>query len=112
MDNSILNGCDPVLTMADATRQIVTPLLPISGLRRDLSGNLTDDAIKTVMEGLTSLGITLSFKDRNERIVSSRSGSDDAKDVTDAILYEAKDSLCKLNSQYEFLLKMVTGSYG
>lgn len=93
MGESILNGCDPVLTMADATRQVITPLLPIGGLRRDLSGNLTDDAINTVMEGLTSLGIILS--------------SDDAKD---AILHEAKDVLCKLNSQYEFLLTMVSSS--
>jgi hypothetical protein len=79
--------------MADATRQVITPLLPIGGLRRDLSGNLTDDAIKTVMEGLTSLGIILT--------------NDDA---TDAILHEAKDALCKLNSQYEFLLTMVSSS--
>jgi hypothetical protein len=87
-DNTILNSCDySVLTMEDAKRPIITVLLPVKGLRRDMSGNLTDDAVKTVLEGVKSLGIQV-----------------DSNSTTDALLQEAKSVLCKMNKQYEFLL--------
>lgn len=87
-DNTILNSCDySVLTMEDAKRPIITVLLPVKGLRRDMSGNLTDDAVKTVLEGVKSLGIRM-----------------DSDSAVDALLQEAKSALCKMNKQYEFLL--------
>jgi hypothetical protein len=54
---------------------------------------LTDDAIKTVMEGVKSLGIQV-----------------DSDATRDALLQEARSVLCKLNSQYEFLLTMLFSS--
>jgi hypothetical protein len=73
--------------MEGADRPIITPLLPVKGLRRDDKGNLTEDAVKTVMEGIKSLGIQA-----------------DAQATTDALLQEARSSLCKLNAQSQFLL--------
>jgi len=87
-DNTILNSCDySVLTMEDAKRPIITVLLPVKGLRRDMSGNLTDDAVKTVLEGVKSLGVKM-----------------DSNSTTEALLQEAKSTLCKMNKQYDFLL--------
>jgi hypothetical protein len=55
----VLQMCDPVLTQEDAERRVISALIPTPGLRRDNLGNLTDDSIQTVMEGLKSLGITI-----------------------------------------------------
>jgi hypothetical protein len=82
-----LKGCDEVKTMSEAQRPVITPLLPINGLRHDESGNLTDDAIKTVINGLTPLGINV-----------------EDTDTQNAILIETKQVLCNLNNQYQFLL--------
>jgi len=83
----VLQMCDPVLTQEDAERRVISALIPTPGLRRDNLGNLTDDSIQTVMEGLKSLGITI-----------------DSDSTKTAMLQEAKSSLCKLNAQYQFLL--------
>jgi hypothetical protein len=87
--NSILNHCDPITTLQDAKQPILTPLLPVKGLRRDASGNLTEDAIQTIFEGLRSLGLATA-----------------SQEMKDAILTESKDVLCKLNAQYRFLMDM------
>ena len=86
--DSILNSCDPILTMRDAELPIVTPLLPVKGLRHTETGELTEDAIKIIMDGIKSLGIQV-----------------DSDSTRDALLQEAKMVLCRLNGQYEFLLK-------
>jgi len=85
--DSILHTCDPVLTIDEAQRPILTPLLPVKGLRHDICGNLTSDAITTILNSVQSLGIAV-----NEE--ASR----------DAILQEARTSLCKIFAQYNFLL--------
>jgi hypothetical protein len=86
--DSLFQTCDPVQTIDEAMRPILTPLLPVKGLRRDGSGNLTDDAYKTVLDGIQSLGIQVN----------------QAASQT-AILQEARSVLCKLFAQYEFFLK-------
>lgn len=73
--------------MEDAKQVVVTPLLPVKGLRRDVSGNLVDDSIKTVLEGLKALGVR-----------------QDAFDLRDATMIESRRVLCTLNAQYQFLL--------
>lgn len=88
---SLLKSCDPVQTVAEATRPVVTPLLPVKGLRRDASGNLTDDAIKTILDGVKSLGVEINSE-------ASR----------DAILQEARSALCRFYAQYSFLVNMFT----
>jgi hypothetical protein len=83
----VLQMCDPILTQTDAERPVLSVLLPVPGLRRDTLGNLTDDSIQTIMEGVKSLGIHI-----------------DSDSTKTAMLQEAKSALCKLNAQYEFLL--------
>jgi hypothetical protein len=98
--NSILEGCDPILTMKDAELPVVTPLLPVKGLRRTDKGDLTDDAISTVMEGIKSLW------SQSEQ-AQSMGIQLDSQAAKDALLQEAKTVLCRLNAQYEFLLTML-----
>lgn len=86
--DTLLQSCDPIYTMDEAMRPVITPLLPVKGLRRDTSGNLTADAIKTVMDGIKSLGV-----------------APDSESARDAMLQEARYSLCRFYAQYDFLLK-------
>ena len=88
MSDSILNGCDPITTLQDAQAPVVTMLLPVKGLRHDENGDLTSDAVGIITTGITNLGLNL-----------------EAEDTQTAILKEAKQVLCNLNAQYEFLLK-------
>jgi len=85
--HSIIDRCDAVITQADAEMPIITPFLPVSGLRHDETGQLSADSIKTIMAGIASLGITI-----------------DKDSTRDAFIQEAKYILCKLNGQYEFML--------
>jgi hypothetical protein len=87
MDSTLLKSCDPITTHEDAKLPVITPLLPVKGLRRDDKGELTDDAITTIMQGLKSLGIQT-----------------DNDSTRDAILQEARSTLCRLNAQIQFLL--------
>ena len=90
MAEPILQMCDPIQTQKEAEAKILSVLLPVPGLRRDISGNLTDDSIQTVMEGVKSLGVQV-----------------DSDATKTAVLQEAKTVLCKLNAQYIFLLSML-----
>jgi len=87
MSDQILSGCAEVKTMKDAQKPVITPLLPVKGLRHDEKGDLTTDALKTITDGLTSLGIDVS-----------------TEDAQNAILMETRQALCNLNAQYQFLL--------
>jgi hypothetical protein len=87
MSDSILNSCDPVTDLKGAQKPIITMLLPVKGLRHDNKGEITADAIQTVIDGMKNLGISI-----------------DSDDAQTAILAETKQVLCNLNAQYEFLL--------
>lgn len=87
MGDSILSGCDEIKSMKDAQKPVITPLLPVKGLRHNENGDLTADAVKTIMDGLASLGINV-----------------DTEDAQNAILMETRQALCNLNAQYQFLL--------
>jgi len=86
-DDSILSSCPEITTMSDAMAPIASPLLPIVGLRHDKDGNLTDDAIQTIMDGIKSMGMDIN-----------------SDDIKTAVLDQAKKTLCTTNSQYIFLL--------
>ena len=73
--------------MKEAQKPIITPLLPVKGLRHDENGDLTSDAMKTIEDGLSSLGI-----------------NSETEDAQNAILMETRQALCNLNAQYQFLL--------
>jgi len=87
MSDQILKSCDEVTTMKDAQKPVITPLLPIKGLRHDENGDLTVDAMKTITDGMASLGID--------------TGKEDAQY---AIIAETRQAVCNLNAQYQFLL--------
>lgn len=73
--------------MDEAKRPVISPLLPVKGLRHNDNGDLTDDAIAIIKDGIKSLGIDIA--------------SDNART---AILTEVKSVLCKINAQYQFML--------
>lgn len=85
-----LPGCDPVTSLEDAEKEIPSAILPIRGLRRDAEGDLTADALRTVLDGLRTKGI-------------------DAQDSEDKemILRDTGVLLCRINGQYQFLLRTV-----
>ena len=93
MSNTIINSCDPITSIEDAKAPFVSPLIPISGLRHDEKGDLTTDALQIILDGMKSLGV-----DPADEVVRT------------AILKEAKQTLCKINSQYEFLVKSFIGN--
>ena len=85
--DTLLKSCDPVLTDEDALKPIITPLLPVKGLRHDICGNLTTDAINTIFTSVQSLGISMNQE-------ASR----------DAIFQEARITLCRIYAQYTYLI--------
>lgn len=80
-------SCPPVTTLEDAMKKLPSSVVPIQGLRRDNEGNLTQDALRTIVDGLKSRGI-------------------DPSDPTvhDTLQGDLGNFLCSLNSQYNFLL--------
>jgi hypothetical protein len=80
--------CDPIINQEDAEAPVLTALLPVKGLRRDASGNLTTDSINTVIEAVKSLGVVI-----------------DSDSTKLAVLQEARVALCKLNGQFQYTLK-------
>jgi len=93
MPYSILYGCDKINSLDEAKRSVISPLLPVKGLRHDDNGDLTDDAIGIIKDGMKSLGFDVSDK-------STRG----------AFYSEVKKVLCTLNGQYEFLLSVYSDS--
>jgi hypothetical protein len=87
MSDSILNSCDPITTLQEAQAPVVTMLLPVSGLRHNENGDLTADAVQIITTGIANLGIKI-----------------DSEEAQTALLKEAKQVLCNLNAQYEFLI--------
>jgi len=81
-------SCQEVTTISDAIAKIPSSVLPINGLRRDLDGTLTKDAMSMIIDGIKSRGINLTDRATNEGL---------RKDL--AVF------LCSLNNQYKFLIK-------
>jgi cell fate (sporulation/competence/biofilm development) regulator YlbF (YheA/YmcA/DUF963 family) len=73
--------------MDDAKKPVISPLLPVKGLRYDDNGDLTDDAIMIIKDGIKSLGIDINDKLARESLYG-----------------EVKKVLCTINRQYEFLI--------
>jgi len=81
-------NCIEVTTVEEAMKKLPSSVVPIEGLRRDNEGNLTRDALRTIVDGLKSRGI----------------------DPTDAVVHKKLQDdlatfLCSLNNQYSLLLK-------
>ncbi len=78
--------------MKDAEADIPSSVLPIKGLRRDSQGNLTQDALTTVIDGIKSRGIDPTNPAMKEKL-----------------LLDLGTLLCTVNNQYEFLMKELLG---
>jgi hypothetical protein len=81
-------NCIQVTGLEDAMKKLPSSVVPIEGLRRDNEGNLTRDALRTIVDGLKSRGI-------------------DPTDPTvhDKLQGDLASFLCSLNNQYSVLLK-------
>jgi hypothetical protein len=80
--------CITVSTLEEAEAELPSSVLPVRGLRRNLDGDLTDDALKTILDGLKSRGIDPTDASSQKQIV---------EDLTSL--------LCSVNNQYQFLMK-------
>lgn len=69
-------------------KKLPSSVVPINGLRRDNEGNLTDDALRTIVDGLKSRGFDL---------------TDPV--IQDKLQVDLESFLCSLHSQYSLLLK-------
>jgi len=81
-------NCIQVTSVTEAMKKLPSSVLPINGLRRDNEGNLTKDALRTIVDGLKSRGI-----DPTDSVVH------------DKLQEDLKSFLCSLNNQYSILLK-------
>lgn len=81
-------SCAAITSMKQAEATIPSSLLPITGLRRDSQGNLTQDALTTVVDGIKSRGIDPTNPAMKEKLIG-----------------ELGTLLCSVNNQYEFLMK-------
>jgi len=89
----MLNNCDPITNLKDAQKPIVTVLLPVKGLRHDAEGEVTEDGVNIVMDGIKNLGITVT-----------------GEDLKTVVIAETKKVVSTLNAQYEFLIAMLISS--
>ena len=84
-------NCVQITSIDEAMKKLPSSVVPIDGLRRDSNGNLTIDALRTIVDGLKSRGI-------------------DPSDPTvhDKLQVDLASFLCSLNNQYTVLLKELT----
>ncbi len=80
--------CPPVTSLEEAEAPIPSSLLPVKGLRRDGEGNLTEDAIRTIVDSLKSRGIDPMNPDTKKEV-----------------LLQTYKLFCSVNQQYQFLLR-------
>ncbi len=62
--------CEPVQTVEDAMKEVPFSLFPTTGLRRDSDGNLTDDALQIVLDGLKSRGYDYMSEEPRKQILN------------------------------------------
>lgn len=80
--------CIQVTSVDDAMKKLPSSVVPIEGMRRDNNGDLTRDALRTIVDGLKSRGI-----DPAEPMIH------------DKLQEDLESFLCSLNNQYSVLLK-------
>ncbi|NBV77989.1 hypothetical protein EBR66_07525 [bacterium] len=79
--------CPEVTTLEQAEAKLPSSVVPVSGLRRNSDGTLTEDARKTIMDGLKSRSVD---------------PTDPATKKT--LIQDLMTLLCSVDKQYEFLL--------
>ena len=81
-------NCPAVTTLEQAEAVLPSSVLPVKGLRRNADSTLTDDARKTIIDGLKSRAV-----DPTDPATK--------KKLTDDLMI----LLCSVNQQYQYLLK-------
>jgi hypothetical protein len=81
-------SCLRVTNIKEAEQRIPSSVFPISGLRRDTSGDLTNDAITIIIDGLKSRGIDPTNAQTKQKLI-----------------VDLKTLLCSVNNQYQYLLQ-------
>jgi hypothetical protein len=81
-------SCLRVTNIKEAEQRIPSSVFPISGLRRDTSGDLTNDAITIIIDGLKSRGIDPTNTETKQKLIA-----------------DLKTLLCSVNNQYQYLLQ-------
>jgi hypothetical protein len=82
--------CKEVTSIDQAMKEIPFTLFPVQGLRRTSEGDLTEDAIRTIMDGLKSRGKDISDPNVKKEALSDLSAF-----------------LCSVNKQYAFILNTI-----
>jgi hypothetical protein len=80
--------CPAVTTYEEAVRNLPISVLPVQGLRRDDNGMLSEDALRTILDGLRSRGMDVGDEEQRKAIIKEMAGL-----------------LCTVYSQYQFLMK-------
>ena len=83
-------SCKSIHTLEEAIAVIPSSVVPIGGLRTDSNGDLTTDALRTIVDGLKSRGIDPTNQGTKSKLL---------KDLS---LF-----LCSVNNQYTFLLEKI-----
>lgn len=83
-------SCPDITTLEQAEAELPSSVLPISGLRRNDDGTLTDDAKNTIMDGLKSRSVDATDAETKKKLLSDLSSL-----------------FCSTNKQYQFLLKVM-----
>lgn len=81
-------SCLRVTNIKEAEQRIPSSVFPISGLRRDMNGDLTNDAITIIIDGLKSRGIDPTNAEIKQKLIT-----------------DLKILLCSVNNQYQYLLQ-------
>jgi len=81
-------SCLRVTNIKEAEQRIPSSVFPISGLRRDTNGDLTNDAITIIIDGLKSRGIDPTNAEIKQKLIT-----------------DLKTLLCSVNNQYQYLLQ-------
>jgi hypothetical protein len=84
-------SCPDITTLEQAEAQLPSSVLPISGLRRNDDGTLTDDAKQTIMDGLKSRSVDATDSETKKKLVG-----------------DLGNLLCSTNKQYQYLLKVMS----
>lgn len=83
-------SCPDITTLEQAEAKLPSSVLPISGLRRNDDGTLTDDAKQTIMDGLKSRSVDATDSETKKKLIE-----------------DLAKLLCSTNKQYQFLLKVL-----
>jgi hypothetical protein len=82
--------CPAVKSLSEALESVPNSVFPVEGLRRSENGQLSDDAMRTIMDGMKSRGIDITDKATKSKLVA-----------------DLMQLFCKVNAKYSFLIEEI-----